>query len=516
MVAEVNIYPNNGIDYIKIGKTLFEIVNLLKENRYDDEIEFKFNDNLTFLIVYLSKKDVNLIFESFSQRLVLIEIILDHNKSNGSRKVEFRYKNEIIDKFNFKLIYNRYFGPTCQGYFDSQNNSYFLSYCGLTFKFNNIQNNNISNEILNTIKKDFTCSSIFIYTNIEKDGKNFLWTNYSNLLSETLKLKPSIEYMKSLKKLVPEIDSKEKIKINHSIYDYNSKNKLIIKFNHHPLNLKNFEIQVGVTTMQEMIRVFGFPQDTILKRKVRSNNIQMKKFKIKYINKVDDNNNDFTFTTSRSYLPCNLINPKLDMKKILNNIDNINNTVENFSQEVIKIHNYFSFGIDVIYDLNVSKDGSNIVSKLILHQNNFRSVDFLKYEKLPIFFSNNNNNLESNLKFTDLTSLFSLSKLPVFLDRKEYNIQEDFQMGCKETDRIFEFIDIEDSHSDGDNFTDTDNNRKPVEQIGNNNGDFDDINDDTSESSDLKYWGLTDYDYCNGAIFEAICNNGELCTITIY
>ncbi|KAG0669876.1 hypothetical protein C6P40_004470, partial [Pichia californica] len=291
MGEELKIFPNGGINNIKIGWTLYEVIQKLAENNDDDDsgIEFKFNDNLNFIIVYLREKNINLIFESFSQRLILIEIKLNYTNININK---FKYKNEIINKFNFKLIYNRYFGPTCEGYYENENGFYFLSYCGISFKFNNIFESKISNEILNTMNKDLNCSSIFIYQSTsdetnnsdnETNNNNFLWMNYSKNLSNTLKIKPSIEYLNSLNKLIPsinEINNKNQIKIEYSIYNYEIKDNIEFKFFNHPLNIKFFKIKFGITTMQEIIKIFGFPQDTILKRKSRLNDIQMKKFKL--------------------------------------------------------------------------------------------------------------------------------------------------------------------------------------------------------------------------------------------
>lgn len=518
MIKDVKIYPNGGINTIKLGWTLYKVMNTFNSCHYessDGDIIFKFNDSLHFFIVYLRNYGVNLIFESFSQRLILIEI-----KLNESDDINYEYKNEIIQKFNFKLIYNRYFGPTCEGHNDLENNAYFLSYCGITFKFNMIkkgengdESNSISNEILNTMVTDMDCSSILIYQNNEKsDLTSFLWTNYSNLLFNTIKLKPSIEYLDSLIKLCPLIlnDDKTSIKIKYSVYDYSKRDSIEIKFYNHPLGLESFDIKFGTTTIQEIIRIFGLPTDSILKRKARSNCIQMKKFKI---SNQKNNEGDFEFTTSRSYLPTSMINPRFDLSVLINGINSNSNSFEKFNQETIKIHNYFNFGFDVIYDLNVSENGSNVVSRLILHQNCIKSVDFLKYEKMLVFFTNGNDenaggsDLQTNLKFDDINGILKLSKLPVFLDRKEYNIQEDFESQLKESDRIFEFVDINNDCNEGDG-SDYDN---QLDGCGSNN-----TNGVEDNNVDLKYWGLTNYDGSNGAIFEALSNTGELSTLTLY
>lgn len=125
METELKIYPNGGIGKIKLGRTLYEVMNSLKDDDDDDDIEFKFNDELCFLVVYLIRKGVNLIFDSFLQRLILIEVKLDNSGCSVSPNVKFEYKNEIIKNFNFKLIYNRYMGPTCEGFYDIQKSSYF-------------------------------------------------------------------------------------------------------------------------------------------------------------------------------------------------------------------------------------------------------------------------------------------------------------------------------------------------------------------------------------------------------
>lgn len=508
MQTELKIYPNGGIGKIKLGRTLYEVMNALREEDDDYDVEFKFNDSLCFLIVYLARKGVNLIFDSFLQRLVLIEVKLNRSGRSISPGVKFEYKNEIIDKLNFKLVYNRYMGPTCEGFYDSGTHSYFLSYCGITYKFDNVKSSHNTNEILNTMSKELNCSAIFIYQNTEKDTNSFLWNKYTSLLLGTLKQAPSIEYVEKMDKLTPLLvdDDKGKIKIAYSVYDCSRTGRLEIKFDKHPMGIPSFEVEFGVTTLQHMTRVFGLPNDSMLKRKSRSNCIQMKKFKT-----IDSNGQVYEFTTSRAYLPTAMVEPRYDYNDLLGGINSASNALENFSQETVKIHNYYDFGFDVIYDLNTTKEGSNVVSRMILHQNCVRSVDFLKYEKLVLFLKDKEGNLTTNLKLREIEEKVSISGLPVFLDRKEYNIQEDFESELKETDRIFEFVNIDEDGIEKAACTEDDC-----------SGDSDSkgaVGDDVSkedENSDLKYWGLTNYDGGDGAIFEALSNTGDLCTITLY
>ena len=510
METELKIYPNGGIGKIKLGRTLYEIMNTLKDDDDDEDIEFKFNDDLCFLMVHLGRKGVNLIFDSFLQRLILIEVKLNDLGCSVSPNVKFEYKNEIIKNFNFKLIYNRYMGPTCEGFYDLQKSSYFLSYCGVTFKFDNVKSSHNTNEILNTMSKELNCSAIFIYQNTEKDTNTFLWNKYTELLLNTLRHPPSINYVKELDQFTPSIcdDDKGKIKIRYSIYDCSHAGKLEIKFNKHPMGLSSFKIELGVTTLQNMTRIFGLPNDSMLKRKSRSNCIQMKKIKAK-----DKSDQVFEFTTSRAYLPTSMIEPRNDYKNLIESITSSSNALENFNQETVKIHNYFNFGFDVIYDLNATKSGTNVVSRIILHQNCVRSVDFLKYEKLAVFLRDQDKQLITNLKLDEIGKEVKLSGLPVFLDRKEYNIQEDFESELKETDRIFEFVNIDEEEIEEEN--------RETQRSGNGgheseNAAGDEAASKEDENSDLKYWGLTNYDGGNGAIFEALSNTGDLCTITLY
>lgn len=511
METELKIYPNGGIGKIKLGRTLHEVMNSLKDDDDDDDIEFKFNDELCFLVVYLIRKGVNLIFDSFLQRLILIEVKLDNSGCSVSPNVKFEYKNEIIKNFNFKLIYNRYMGPTCEGFYDLQKSSYFLSYCGITFKFDNVKSSHNTNEVLNTMSKELNCSAIFIYQNTEKDTNTFLWNNYTELLLNTLRHPPSINYVKDLDQFTPSIcdDDKGKIKIRYSIYDCSHSGGLEIKFNKHSLGLSSFKIELGVTTLQEMTRVFGLPSDSMLKRKSRSNCIQMKKFRSK-----DNNDHVFEFTSSRAYLPTSMIEPRYDYEDIIESITSTSNALENFNQETVKIHNYFNFGFDVIYDLNATKNGTNVVSRIILHQNRVRSVDFLKYEKLTVFLRNQNKELVTNLKLNEIGNEVNLSGLPVFLDRKEYNIQENFESELKETDRIFEFVNIDEEEIEKEN-GETQVSGGRIDQDKDADSE-ENSKDKENENADLKYWGLTNYDGGNGAIFEALSNTGDLCTITLY
>lgn len=468
--TELKIFPSCGVGDIRLGSTLYQVMKTLNANETDSGVEFNFGNNTGIILVYLSEWGINLIFDRFQQRLVLIEIKL-RQIEDTMLDIKFGYKNEIINKFNFNLIYNRYFGPTYEGFYNELQD-YFLSYRGITFKFCEIEQEYCSNEILSTTDKDFNCCSIFLYQDTGLDSTRFLWSEYTEKLSNLLNSSSDIKFIQSLKQFSPFIYKNDK-HFNIAYSKYSSSNHILtFYFYKHHLNIDKFEVKFGKTTLQEMVRVFGLPNDSILKRKIRSDCIQMKKFVIE--------GTGLEFTTSRTYLPEQMVAKKKDLGAKLNFDSNF---IENFNQELIRIHNYFDLGFDVVYDLNVCMNGSNPVSRMIIHQNCIGSIDFLKYEKLTLFYDSDN----FKFKLKDIKEEVKLTGYSIFLDRKEYNIQEDFEVDLKETDRFFEFID-----------------------------DSNDSNENDINNTDLKLWGLTIYDGCKSAIFEALSETDDICTITLF
>lgn len=491
LAMEIAIYPNGGVGDLRLGSTLYEVMKTLRLGEKDDGVEFKFNSGLNLVIVELKKQGINLLFDKHLQILVLIEIKLNTAGASVVKGVRFEFKNELIDKLDFKSVYNRYFGPTYKGHYEESTREYFLSYYGVTFKFNGIGSQDSSNDVLNTMSKDCNCSSIFIYQDT-KNSKPFMWSSFIQNLSNLLNQAFSFDYLRDIKQFCPkvykELESLKKREIRFVTCSTTSQVQLSFVFQKHPQNISSYELNLGKSTMQEIINIFGFPDNSILKRKSRSNSIKLKKF-------VDENNRVIT-TTSRAYVPNSLVEKQIGLIDNFDRLD-VENHFENCNQEMIKIHNYFDLGFDIIYDLNETNDYSNVVSRAILHQNSIESIDFLKYEKVNIFYLKPDSAEKlSSCNYSEIKALFKLEGLPVFLDKKEYNIQEDFEPKLKETDRYFEFIDMDET----------------VDAKNSNDG----LNVLNESNQDLKFWGLTNYDSGNNAIFEKSTKTDEICTITLF
>lgn len=475
MTRLLNIYPNSGVDKLRLGCTLYVTMKVLRLEEKDDGIEFKFKDEMNMIVVYLSKCGINLIFDKFLQTLVMIEIKLNDGGGSIVDGVQYGFKNDIIDKFTFKSIYHRYFGPTFQGSHIPSTCDYFLSYCGASFKFHGISLQNCSNEILSTIEKEYSCSSIFIYQNTEKNINTFLWNSFTNSLQKQLNMEQGVDYVTAMQNFCPPADDSNfnnKIQIKYVHYEiYNKEGYLTFYFSKHP-SLKKYTVKCGDTKIQDMVKVFGYPDDYIIKKKVRLKSIQNRKYL--------DKDGNLLLTSSRGYTPIHLIKGY----KRVSYKDSSNNFLENDALEKIKIHNYFDLGFDVLYDLNATSDGTNLVSRIVIHQNCIESVDFLRYEKLVLFYHNDSSGETFHWPTaSEVYSTLQVTHLPIFLDKKEYSIQEDYEES-KEADRAFEIIDLESG----------------VYEM----------------SQDWKEWGLSFFDGSANTIFEGLSKTNEICTITIH
>lgn len=491
-----------------------EGANCAENNVWKPAVEFKYNQKMNIIILHLTQAGINLIFDEPSQRLLLIEIQLDDQgraiTDNGSfPAVRYQYKNEIIDQFTFTSIYNRYFGPTHDGYHDHTKNFYFLSYPGVTFKLAGVSSELSNNGSLSTAKINYSCKSIYVHHNVKKDLEPLSWDIFTSTLSDLLYADKTLSYFDKLDVITP-CRSFFSQKIRYAIVNVGAStedNTIDFRFCKHPSDKLIHRVQVGVTTMQEMIEIMGFPEDSIFKRKSRSKNIEMRKL---YTVNGSASVGGFSLSTSRAFYPSTLLSKIRNINGIMINTGNNDhdhdkiNPYEYFThceQEMIKIHNYFSLGIDVIYDLTASDNGSNVVSRIIVHQNNIESTDFLKYEKLVLFSTERLYPNDSEVPDADgppylFDRLFKSVQAPIFIDRKEYNVQEDFERSLKETDRNFEFIDVANLN---------------IDETSERNGD----SDKEDANLDLRHWGLSKYNGEKWVVVESLVKTDKICNMTL-
>ncbi|GME80164.1 unnamed protein product [[Candida] boidinii] len=102
-----------------------------------------------------------------------------------------------------------------------------------------------------------------------------------------------------------------------------------------------------------------------------------------------------TATTTNHANSSNTNNTRNGGKSTDNANNNTNNTKNNNSDEniIIKIHNYFDFGLDFIYDTSKSINGSCPIKKIVIHNNPINSLEFGNYEKLFCYFTGYNNKI---------------------------------------------------------------------------------------------------------------------------
>ncbi|ODV85248.1 hypothetical protein CANARDRAFT_7893 [[Candida] arabinofermentans NRRL YB-2248] len=486
------LLPSEGVGFLRLGLTLYRAMNLLKQNNLHNDLRFIYSSNSDVIILQLINYNLNLIFDSSSQKLIIIEINL--NNRNKAYGVKYIYKGEIINNFEFKSIYNRVFGPTYPGLLNEKTHNYYLSYIGIAFKFDNVIIKNAKNHktddlirILTNSKDDFNCSAITIF-------KGDSWNESSNKIIDLLNLPKfndkivgfaneySINY-KSLKLNNYPFQKNNFIQIQSANLDLTCDSyQLSYTINSSSPVLNHFNISFGKTTMQEIVQTFGTPQESIIKCK-----------------------------------ECNQ-----------NNTDK--------RKQFYRIHNYFSLGFDITYKLsNGNRNGSNVVNKLTIHNNIPNSLEFQKYERLPFILkpwniSNDKQDpssldsyedqgesiqiedglkipiISSNTPFEALKLIlpFNDKNMPIFLNRKEYEMNSN----SNNVNNPFEVIDYEDDDDDDDR-------ESPVKD-----------NDSVSSSSDndisvdedeeFKNWGLSKLFGYKNCVFEVLIDGGLISSLTLF
>lgn len=361
-----------------------------------------------------------------------------------------------------KLIYNKIFGPTYPGKISLHSPIYILSYPGVSFRFN-ILNDLLYKSVLEETKKndggsnkndelvlsillnwdsprDISCEAIALY-------KGNSWDDFN--LRELLPLGSeantneynSQEPVKEPNLKVNLDDGTVKVYLKES-RDENGLEKTI----------KPFVIKLGETTQQEISNILGPPDD--------------------YFNKFD----------SRLLIHNHL--PKLSGNS--KNDQDAGNDISHY-----KFHNYFRFGIDFLYDLS-GKDytpnncqQSSTVKKVILHNGGItESLNFMKWNKcnweIQTTIQGTTHNFNSSMYFCQLPQQFQ-ELTPVLLNRNESEF----------IDNDLDIIDFPQQTS--------------LENITNN---------DIPEK--VKTWGQSKLYGFERCIFEVIDSNGCISTVTIY
>lgn len=314
---------------------------------------------------------------------------------------------------NFKSLYNKIFGPTYPGYYDTVTKSYLLSYPGICFKFiipdsivskfDQFEENPHDENLIRLLDRYSTivnCSSFVIF-------KGQSWheelVNLKSIISNNtdLSLLPFSNNL-NLKKLIlnSNINFNKLSSSNNSQIVIENCHVIIplglifIKFLIHNKNYNLFKIEIGKTTMHDVIRNLGQPSN-YLNKLVDSNSMNNYNDINGIITSSSTSQSILTTATTTNHANSSNTNNTRNGKSTDNANNNTNNTKNNNSDEniIIKIHNYFDFGLDFIYDTSKSINGSCPIKKIVIHNNPINSLEFGNYEKLFCYFTGYNNKI---------------------------------------------------------------------------------------------------------------------------
>ncbi|KAK6461867.1 hypothetical protein DFJ63DRAFT_314497 [Scheffersomyces coipomensis] len=354
-----------------------------------------------------------------------------------------------------KSIYNKIFGPTYPGIFNKETQTYILSYPGISFKFK-IRNETLLNkieaanddQILSILLNwdgnlDLVCSTIALHKG--KSWSQFKLSNNSSAGTGVDQLHPR------------QINSKPAVS---GLKFYLDTGKILVSMKNKEGDGKGVTIEIilGKTTQQEVVNILGPPDD--------------------YFNKFDSrllihkhlslNQDDVTY---------NSVSDKLDSDSDLSHF---------------KFHNYFKYGIDILYDLNNNKSNkgntgmSATVKKVIAHNGGLtESLNFMKWNRCfwEVYTTIDGEEIkfDSSMYFKDLPPRFR-NLTPVLLNRNESEF----------IDNEFDIIELP-------------NATEEVKE-----------EEDTKFSGKVKTWGQSKLYGFERCIVEAINSNGCISSVTVY
>ncbi|CDK28131.1 unnamed protein product [Kuraishia capsulata CBS 1993] len=338
------IEPHEGIGAIKLGNSLNQVIKYIKMQSWGTNVVFVYDEreiNRVPITLSLPSVGLRFTFDPYFQKLFLIEA------TNWSG-CEFLYQKVSIngdEAPTFQTIYNKHFGPAYPGHVEPDSDIYALSYPGIVFKFKltaaALKKRTGTDEkfvqTLNGIGSSIDCTGFSIF-------KGASWREASALIASCLR-------MTGLQFLSSQANEHESSSAE-SMITWNTHAKVLklicceinlpigivsFSFSSHPDDVESFLLQLGKTTMQEMVGIFGLPGEV----------------------------QDRTFDS------------KL-------NIHSLKATAGSGSDSrgVKKVHKYLRYGFDVIYDTSITFYGSPPVKKLVIHNNMVNSLEFMAYERL--------------------------------------------------------------------------------------------------------------------------------------
>lgn len=357
-MSSAEIYPGEGLStYISLGNLLYNTTKTLKELGHPFKIAYSNRNYLeTPLLVTLPEQGVRLMFSATGhQKLLLIEILnfdflkLNYkgsylndivyteptdaelsNLSDSDSYLDFAKRKQILPP-TLKEVYNRIFGPTFPGTLDRVSKTYLLSYPGVAFKFH------IGlDELLTALGEDDDKNSIL--------SKLTNWHRASDIICQNLAIFNGDNYFdfhSQLMHIAKDNDAPPKLcnpanlcveKIEVTL----STGTAEIRF-HSENKTQPAKLVIGQSTQQDILRILG-PPDA-------------------YFNKFD----------SRLLIHKHLLSSKaLDLD----------------SGSVYKFHNYFRYGIDLLYNLNPPNKEGGVLLKIIIHNGGIvKTLEFMQWNK---------------------------------------------------------------------------------------------------------------------------------------
>ncbi|KAG7661693.1 uncharacterized protein J8A68_004751 [[Candida] subhashii] len=489
MIYESIISPGKGLgNSIKLGGSMYEIIQHLDKFKYKFRISYnptKFYENP--IIVTIIDLNIRLTFNNQrDQTLELIEV-LDMNRSGGGggggetggglrliynghnlNEVEMpvnglettlssastvgtensggNNNNSGISSLtssrstyntqlssigpNFKLIYNKIFGPTYPGKLNGAKDGYILSYPGISFKFRILNEELLNNirdlgderqQVLSALLNwdnpyDVTCDSIALH-------KGNSWEDYvANRTNE----RGGGDGGNEIENVVINLDEG-----TITIQKADKKENII---------------QIGKSTQQDVINILGPPED--------------------YFNKFDS---------------------RLLIHNHLSNIER-----ENSENDIshCKFHNYYKYGIDILYNITNSNNQNkmnNSVKKVIIHNGGItEGLNFMRWNRCnwEIESSDGSIQFNSRMYFDELPQIFHENTTPVLLNRNE-------------SEFIDNDLDIIESPNRGEDGMEMERDR-------------------LADDEQVKTWGQSKLYGIDRCILEVINSNGCISSVTIY
>lgn len=349
-----SIVPGDGVADLKLGQSLYEVVNHFTKLNQQLKISYSSKEYLDNpILVTIPNYGIRLMFDNYSkQSLILIEATdFNHSKfSYNGHLLNEIIINQLYDSVNstpdkpiyktdksviipnLKQIYNKTFGPTYPGKLNYSKQIYTLSYPGISFNFK-IELNDLLSKV-----RDLTDDSTIL-------SKLINWNKASDIPAINLAIFKGDNYSEFHKKLL-EKKSKPIVDFNNS--DEKDGIKVLKVLPNHRIKLifnsgSDHIIEIGKTTQQDILTILGPPDD--------------------YFNKFD----------SRLLIHNHLKNLHFPNNSNLGNNDN----------SIYKFHNYFNHGLDFLYDLKSNQNNNTgILTKVIIHNGGItESLDFMRWNK---------------------------------------------------------------------------------------------------------------------------------------